>query len=79
MSDVVFLKVDVDENEDLASKYDVSAMPTFLFIKNKEKVRLTAATAYHFLSDFASSLWFYSRLTAFAGPMSKNLNQPSAS
>lgn len=33
MSDVVFLKVDVDENPDTAAKYSVSAMPTFLFIK----------------------------------------------
>jgi len=35
---VVFLKVDVDENEDIATEYKVSAMPTFVFIKNKEKV-----------------------------------------
>eukprot|EP00536_Pseudo-nitzschia_multiseries_P017087 jgi/Psemu1/223711/e_gw1.1371.4.1 len=31
--DVVFLKVDVDENADTAQHYSVSAMPTFLFIK----------------------------------------------
>merc|ERR1711976_99947 len=35
---VVFVKVDVDENEDAASQYNISAMPTFVFIKNKEKV-----------------------------------------
>ena len=28
--DVVFLKVDVDENPDTAAKYSVSAMPTFV-------------------------------------------------
>ena len=33
IDDVVFLKVDVDENPDTAAKYSVSAMPTFLFIK----------------------------------------------
>jgi len=33
MQDVVFLKVDVDDNPDTAAKYSVSAMPTFLFIK----------------------------------------------
>ncbi|XP_050023553.1 thioredoxin-like [Dermacentor andersoni] len=39
LSDVViFLKVDVDENEEVASRYDISCMPTFLFIKNKEKL-----------------------------------------
>jgi len=38
MKDVVFLKVDVDENEDIATEYKVNAMPTFVFIKNKAKV-----------------------------------------
>mmetsp|Transcript_39911 Transcript_39911/g.82988 ORF Transcript_39911/g.82988 Transcript_39911/m.82988 type:complete len:173 (+) Transcript_39911:141-659(+) len=33
MSNIVFLKVDVDENPDTAAKYNVSAMPTFVFIK----------------------------------------------
>lgn len=31
--DVVFLKVDVDQNPDTAAHYNVSAMPTFIFIK----------------------------------------------
>ena len=39
MADVVFLKVDVDENEDAAQEYNISAMPTFIFIKNQAKVR----------------------------------------
>ncbi|KAL6880081.1 hypothetical protein ACP4OV_011646 [Aristida adscensionis] len=34
----VFLKVDVDELEDVAKEYNIEAMPTFLFIKNGEKV-----------------------------------------
>ncbi|KAK7079257.1 hypothetical protein SK128_013659 [Halocaridina rubra] len=38
MTDVVFLKVDVDEVEEVATAYQVSCMPTFVFIKNKEKV-----------------------------------------
>eukprot|EP00092_Neocalanus_flemingeri_P065051 GFUD01079040.1.p1 GENE.GFUD01079040.1~~GFUD01079040.1.p1 ORF type:complete len:106 (+),score=42.46 GFUD01079040.1:52-369(+) len=38
MEDVVFLKVDVDECEDIAAKYEISAMPTFIFIKSKTKV-----------------------------------------
>ena len=36
--EVLFLKVDVDECEDLASDYNISCMPTFLFLKNGAKV-----------------------------------------
>jgi thioredoxin-like negative regulator of GroEL len=31
---VVFLKVDVDANRDLSAKYEVSSMPTFLYLKS---------------------------------------------
>jgi len=34
----VFLKVDVDRSPQIAQRYSVSAMPTFLFIKNKSPV-----------------------------------------
>jgi thioredoxin 1 len=38
-SDVLFLKVDVDSNRELASEYNVSAMPTFkLLIDEKSEV-----------------------------------------
>jgi len=36
--DVVFLKVDVDECEDIAAEYEITAMPTFVFIKHKQKI-----------------------------------------
>lgn len=36
--DVVFLKVDVDECEQIATDYDISSMPTFVFVKNSAKV-----------------------------------------
>jgi len=36
--DVIFLKVDVDDNEEVASEYGISCMPTFIFIKNGEKI-----------------------------------------
>jgi thioredoxin 1 len=36
--DVKFVKVDVDKQEELASKYRVSAMPTFLFFAKGKKV-----------------------------------------
>ncbi|CAG2110425.1 unnamed protein product [Medioppia subpectinata] len=37
-AEVVFLKVDVDENEDIATDHKVSVMPTFLLFKNKQKI-----------------------------------------
>lgn len=39
---VVFLKVDVDECEDIAAHYEITSMPTFVFIKNKNKVDVFA-------------------------------------
>lgn len=38
MPDLMFLKVDVDECYDIASNYQVSAMPTFVFIKKSKKI-----------------------------------------
>jgi len=38
MTNVVFLKVDVDENEEVAEKYEIKAMPTFKFFKNGKVV-----------------------------------------
>lgn len=35
---VIFLKVDVDENEEITQEYEIACMPTFLFIKNKTKL-----------------------------------------
>lgn len=35
---IYFCKVDVDECEELVSRYDISCMPTFILIKNKQKV-----------------------------------------
>merc|ERR1712190_150111 len=38
MDNVVFLKVDVDEAEAVAAEYNISAMPTFVFIKDGKKI-----------------------------------------
>ncbi|KAI1731569.1 thioredoxin domain-containing protein [Ditylenchus destructor] len=35
---VIFAHVDVDLHEDLATRYDVEVMPTFVFIRNREKI-----------------------------------------
>jgi len=35
---IKFYKVDVDENEDLCQEYDISCMPSFVFLKDKKKI-----------------------------------------
>lgn len=37
---IKFYKVDVDENEELCQEYDISCMPTFVFLKDKKKIDL---------------------------------------
>ena len=34
----IWLQVDVDDCEDVAAEYKITAMPTFIFFKNKAKV-----------------------------------------
>lgn len=36
--EIIVLKVDVDENEEIAAEYQIEAMPTFVFIKSKNVV-----------------------------------------
>ena len=38
MTDVVFVKVDVDENAEVAEECGIQSMPTFQFYKSGEKV-----------------------------------------
>lgn len=35
---ITFIKVDVDESREVSSKYEISAMPSFLLFKNGKKV-----------------------------------------
>ncbi|KAF5290051.1 hypothetical protein FQA39_LY14832 [Lamprigera yunnana] len=35
---IIILKVDVDECEEIATQYNISSMPTFIFIKNSKVV-----------------------------------------
>ncbi|XP_065348292.1 thioredoxin-2 [Cloeon dipterum] len=53
---LVVLKVDVDECEDLATEYSISAMPTFIFIKNKTKVDTLTGANPEKLKALAASL-----------------------
>ena len=36
---IAFLKVDVDESAELVNMYDVSVMPTFVFLKDGKEVK----------------------------------------
>ncbi len=36
---IVFLKVDVDESPELVNMFDISAMPTFVFLKDGKLVK----------------------------------------
>lgn len=62
-TDVVFLKVDVDEAEDIASRYEISCMPTFLFLKNCDEVgRFSGASEAKLKEKLQSLKWVGARL-----------------
>ncbi|XP_054005072.1 thioredoxin-2 [Hylaeus anthracinus] len=51
MPDVVFLKVDVDECEDVAEKYKITSMPTFILLKNGKQVESFSGANYEKLKS----------------------------
>jgi len=55
MDNVVFLKVDVDEVEDITEEYQVQAMPTFIFIKKGEKVDILTGANVEKLKDLVNT------------------------
>lgn len=51
-TDVIFLKIDVDDNLESSTKYEISSMPTFLlFKKGKEVHRFSGATRERLVSN----------------------------
>ena len=44
-ANVVFLKIDVDENDETAEECGISAMPTFLFYKHGKKLDVSVVGA----------------------------------
>lgn len=56
--DIVVLKVDVDENEEIAAEYKVEAMPTFVFIKSKAVVtRFSGANEQKVRDSIMANKW----------------------
>ncbi|XP_017466118.1 PREDICTED: thioredoxin-2-like [Rhagoletis zephyria] len=49
---VLILKVDVDECEDIAMEYNISSMPTFVFIKDRKQINSFAGANGEKLADF---------------------------
>lgn len=45
-SDVIFLKVDVDECEDIVDEYRINSMPTFVFIKEGKVLQVFSGASY---------------------------------
>jgi len=54
-TNVKFIKVDVDENEETSAAVGISAMPTFFFYKNGEKVGEVVGASAEKLEQLISS------------------------
>ncbi|XP_077284164.1 thioredoxin 2 [Arctopsyche grandis] len=53
---LVVLKVDVDELEELAMKYDIKSLPTFVFFKNGNKIDEFTGANFDKLKSFVDKL-----------------------
>ena len=55
-SDVLFLKVDVDEAEAIAEYFQVKALPTFIGIKNGKIIKHSTGGTENLLKDILKSI-----------------------
>ncbi|HIU75608.1 MAG TPA: thioredoxin family protein, partial [Candidatus Pelethocola excrementipullorum] len=57
LTDVVFYKVDIDEEMELAQRYQIMSVPTLLFLKNGEVVnKSVGAIPMEQLKDIIASI-----------------------
>jgi len=54
--DIVVLKVDVDENEEVTQMFQIAAMPTFIFIKNGQAVHKFSGASEQMLLEAIAKL-----------------------
>ncbi|XP_011298684.1 thioredoxin-2 [Fopius arisanus] len=50
-TDIVFLKVDIDENEEISTEYEITSMPTFVFIKSGKIVHQFSGASIQKIKD----------------------------
>jgi thioredoxin 1 len=55
-TNVTFLKVDVDESAELTGKFDVRAMPTFVFLRNGSVVKVIEGADVRSIGDTLEQL-----------------------
>ena len=60
-NEIIFLKVNVDVNEDIVRLYGISGIPTTLFIKNKKVIqKIVGATNYNHIKLMIQKIKDYS-------------------
>lgn len=50
-TNVIFMKVDVDENEDLANRFSISVLPTFILFKQTKEIERFSGADSHSLKN----------------------------
>jgi thioredoxin len=55
-TNIVFVKINVDEAEKIAEYFNISAMPTFIGIKNKQVVKFSPGASEKLILDILNSL-----------------------
>jgi thioredoxin 1 len=55
-SSITFIKVDVDEAEEIASKYEVSSLPTFMVFWDKKQTKVVSGANPKILERLIESL-----------------------